>query len=419
MSLDFNEDDYPEYDRTPYDGGYDISTTYGKPLSPSEKICYPRAGSVQNSSSPPVKDLSNEKPKPIPQIESLPPFADNNLSKKPDFHTPVESNSGKESPQFGNDYVPNGNGYSDPSEEIGDYDYGGEENGYTLGQVPLPPSEYVEPCASLFGYWPCLVKDYREKALQQCCKDRGYGDGWRKAEDYFFGSSYSYGGRRDDYVDRVDYNYGYQKHSIEQPTYVQEHYDPHSQKLSSHVDGNYGYEKHYTEHPTHVPEHYNQDLQKLSTHVDINYGYEKHYMEQPTYVQEDYNQDLQKLSTHVDINYAYEKHHMEQPTYLSTHVDINYGYEKHYMEQLTYVQEEYNSQLSKQVEDNYVYNKHYMEQPSYVQEDLWPEKLNNQVDVDYGYDKYNTRHPTYVEGNYDDYNPQSWSQMLSYSYYEA
>ncbi|KAK9706578.1 hypothetical protein RND81_07G136300 [Saponaria officinalis] len=33
--------DYPEYDSEPFVGGYDICATYGKPLPPSNEICYP------------------------------------------------------------------------------------------------------------------------------------------------------------------------------------------------------------------------------------------------------------------------------------------------------------------------------------------------------------------------------------------
>eukprot|EP00252_Welwitschia_mirabilis_P022243 TRINITY_DN5975_c0_g1_i6.p1 TRINITY_DN5975_c0_g1~~TRINITY_DN5975_c0_g1_i6.p1 ORF type:complete len:169 (+),score=16.23 TRINITY_DN5975_c0_g1_i6:187-693(+) len=36
-----DDTDYPEYDPTPYGGGYDAEAVYGKPRSPSEKSCYP------------------------------------------------------------------------------------------------------------------------------------------------------------------------------------------------------------------------------------------------------------------------------------------------------------------------------------------------------------------------------------------
>ncbi|KDO36694.1 hypothetical protein CISIN_1g017568mg [Citrus sinensis] len=33
--------DFDDYDPTPYDGGYDITLTYGRPLPPSDETCYP------------------------------------------------------------------------------------------------------------------------------------------------------------------------------------------------------------------------------------------------------------------------------------------------------------------------------------------------------------------------------------------
>ncbi|XVF60582.1 hypothetical protein PTKIN_Ptkin08bG0059600 [Pterospermum kingtungense] len=38
---DDNVDDFDEFDPTPYGGGYDIVLTYGRPLEPSDEICYP------------------------------------------------------------------------------------------------------------------------------------------------------------------------------------------------------------------------------------------------------------------------------------------------------------------------------------------------------------------------------------------
>ncbi|XP_024180525.1 uncharacterized protein At5g39570 [Rosa chinensis] len=38
-------DDFNEYDPAPYEGGYDIGLIYGRPLPPSEEICYRRSSS--------------------------------------------------------------------------------------------------------------------------------------------------------------------------------------------------------------------------------------------------------------------------------------------------------------------------------------------------------------------------------------
>ncbi|KAF5190469.1 hypothetical protein FRX31_019934 [Thalictrum thalictroides] len=245
----FNEPDFPEFDSTPYGGGYDISATYGKPLPPSNIICYPRSIPNQNSSPPPhdfyqEQNLTDYKTK--PQNGSTPPFNHSD----PGFNTPIASNLGEESPHYRDDYSPNGYDYNDTPiasnavEEIpqlgydyshpNGYNYGREENGYYNyeRQVPVPPSDYIEPCASLFGYWPCLLKDYQKNYVQQGYGEQSYVNEWQKTEEYFFGSSYPYNERRDNDVSQV--NYGYERHQIEQPSYVQEEYNEQSwsQKLS-------------------------------------------------------------------------------------------------------------------------------------------------------------------------------------------
>lgn len=41
--------DFDEYDPTPYNGGYDIALTFGRPLPPSEETCYPISTSSSSS----------------------------------------------------------------------------------------------------------------------------------------------------------------------------------------------------------------------------------------------------------------------------------------------------------------------------------------------------------------------------------
>ncbi|KAF8779790.1 hypothetical protein HU200_002050 [Digitaria exilis] len=43
--------DFDEYDPTPYGGGYDIALTFGRPLPPSEEICYPISTTSTTASS--------------------------------------------------------------------------------------------------------------------------------------------------------------------------------------------------------------------------------------------------------------------------------------------------------------------------------------------------------------------------------
>ncbi|KAF9595484.1 hypothetical protein IFM89_000402 [Coptis chinensis] len=246
ITSEFNEPDFPEYDTTPYGGGYDISTTYGKPLPPNDIICYPRSSSVpnqngqkpkvENESIPPSNDNSltpHEIHKEVDHVDHIPNpqngftplFNDNDFSNEHDLDIPIESNLRQELPDYGYDYTSQENGYS----------------GYE-SLVPLPPSDYIEPCGSIFGYWPCLLKDY-QKNVKQNCYEHGYGNEWKGTEEYFFGSSYPYNDSKDDSVGKVDFNYGYEKHHVEQPTYVQEENNEQlwSQKL------NYSYYESYQE----------------------------------------------------------------------------------------------------------------------------------------------------------------------------
>ncbi|GJM86818.1 hypothetical protein PR202_ga02713 [Eleusine coracana subsp. coracana] len=43
--------DFDEYDPTPYNGGYDIALTFGRPLPPSDETCYPISTTSSTSSS--------------------------------------------------------------------------------------------------------------------------------------------------------------------------------------------------------------------------------------------------------------------------------------------------------------------------------------------------------------------------------
>ncbi|KAB2613838.1 hypothetical protein D8674_036154 [Pyrus ussuriensis x Pyrus communis] len=46
---DDGADMFEEYDPTPYEGGYDMGLTYGRPLQPTEKTCYRHSsGSASN-----------------------------------------------------------------------------------------------------------------------------------------------------------------------------------------------------------------------------------------------------------------------------------------------------------------------------------------------------------------------------------
>ncbi|KAF1895192.1 hypothetical protein Lal_00043837 [Lupinus albus] len=206
-TLEFNEPAFDEYDPTPYDGGYDIAKTYGKPLPPSDKICYPRSGSTSINTPfdsapveaivplPKVKERVDEKAM-IPQKvseEEKPKEAedksyDDTLAMKPYEGKDSEEKQPKEG--YGSGIS---NGYS-----------GRECDEYNEKQVAPPqyvPSGYgleaMDICESLFGYWPCLSRMKREQHCYEELYDKGnnymYDKMWKGSADYIFGNVDPYG----------------------------------------------------------------------------------------------------------------------------------------------------------------------------------------------------------------------------------
>lgn len=238
-TLEFNEPAFDEYDPTPYGGGYDIDKTYGKPLAPSDKICYPRSGSTSIPIPTPTSiPIPTPTPTPIPIPIPLPlPVEETKLDEKvikPQNET-IDQNA-VEKPQLQDSTIKE-TSEAYEGEESEDSDYNEEkDDDYNSGSIdgsgfgereieivkevtpPQYPSGYgletLDICESLFGTWPCLSKMKREN----CCNNVGIHRGnnceenmWKETADYLFGSPYPYGGRRDD-----DYGgelvYGYERH---------------------------------------------------------------------------------------------------------------------------------------------------------------------------------------------------------------
>lgn len=192
---EFNEPDFEEYDPTPYDGGYDICQTYGKPLPPSNEICYP-----PNSSS--------SAPKPPPPIEAIAVPIESQKGKE---EVPKEAPKGKieeqtKPPQIQEDDISSSE--SDTGEEIEAISWadpgGGYENGRGVRQFPSGYGlEAMDLCETLFGYWPCLSRAKKQTDCRRpdnrCghCHCHGHWHGthnnqWQIAADYLFGSHYPY-----------------------------------------------------------------------------------------------------------------------------------------------------------------------------------------------------------------------------------
>ncbi|KAL1537423.1 hypothetical protein AAHA92_29937 [Salvia divinorum] len=191
-NVEFSIPEFEEYDPTPYGGGYDQAMTYGKPLPPSDRICYPR--SVPQSDVP--ENFSFDSiPSPYGKDQDVTPtnpsepadtkaetgkIIDDGKGREPIDAIPIVEQSDVIPIVEERDVIP-----------IVEYPNYGSQMPYGSGL------EGVDLCESLFGYWPCLAK--KAQAAQQqrnCChtfdQDRRV-EPWESAADYLFGSPVPYG----------------------------------------------------------------------------------------------------------------------------------------------------------------------------------------------------------------------------------
>ncbi|XP_042028351.1 uncharacterized protein LOC121775338 isoform X2 [Salvia splendens] len=146
--------EFEEYDPTPYGGGYDQAITYGKPLPPSDRICYPRS---------------------VPQPDALDNFSFDSIpspyGKDQDVILTNRSKPADTKPETGKIIDDDGKG-SDPVDVIpiveqSDVIPSVEESDVIPiveypnygSQIPYGSGlEGLDLCEGLFGYWPCLAK---------------------------------------------------------------------------------------------------------------------------------------------------------------------------------------------------------------------------------------------------------------------
>ncbi|GLT50842.1 hypothetical protein SLA2020_243020 [Shorea laevis] len=219
---EFNVPEFEEYDPTPYTGGYDITQTYGKPLPPSEEICYPRSSMDPNAVS--LGDFSHE------SIRS-PHGKDEDESEAETQDTSKMTGSADDS-------------HSEESEENSPDDvhpswYGrgsGDGNGTTGDQgveyekrVPQIPSGYgleaMDLCESIFGYWPCLSRAKTHHDHQSVSGEGSNNDQWKGTADYLFGGSDPYGERWEIGGSYQNPKYAYERHYQEQSLYREVEYE--------------------------------------------------------------------------------------------------------------------------------------------------------------------------------------------------
>ncbi|XP_059294759.1 uncharacterized protein LOC132047781 [Lycium ferocissimum] len=236
---------FEEYDPTPYGGGYDMAQTYGKPLLPSNEICYPPSipepnrlpldGFDYGTIRSPYVNHGDKVEKPQDQSKeidvkdeqkSLSGLQEKDILEKPieqpqqdqDFVVGNGTTGGKtileddilekpvEPPQQDQDFVI-GNG------TIGEYGY---DYGRQLQQIPYGSGlEAMDICECLFGYWPCIAKETQRRNCNHVnSAEENRNELWECTAGYLFGNPYGYGGdgRDQRYGDSayVNQNYYYQ-----------------------------------------------------------------------------------------------------------------------------------------------------------------------------------------------------------------
>lgn len=228
----FNEPEFEEYDPTPYGGGYDIVSVYGKPLPPSVKTCYPHSNLKPNEPKPEPKPTLTYIADPSPIVEPMHESENKHEPKsRPEQHvqvpvvmaspnpvrSPVRTPAPFVDPESEpvNALVPAASlELKEPTErETKDYTYPDcrydypwpeYDNGYATGVgydygygkqiVKIPPYEYnsevVDLCENIFGSWPCLAR-IREQHMQNnpaiTCPDNVQRNPWEECANYIFG----------------------------------------------------------------------------------------------------------------------------------------------------------------------------------------------------------------------------------------
>ncbi|KAM5588535.1 uncharacterized protein ABKV19_006808 [Rosa sericea] len=209
VSPEFNDpeiDDYDDYDPTPYGGGYNIDSQYGKPLPPSNETCYPRGG----SSSPLDLKPPNLNGAIVPvSVGGNEPIADEQAAKPiKEISQPTKEEEPRQVLAIENGDDTKSQGKTNQGEV---YNSGSVSGRGLYDRVPSGYGlEAMDMCESLFGYWPCLARDLKRSNcepgndLRYSCEGRNE-NSWKGAADYLFGSSNPYGGERTTYYEYEDY----------------------------------------------------------------------------------------------------------------------------------------------------------------------------------------------------------------------
>ncbi|KAL0694400.1 hypothetical protein Bca4012_061580 [Brassica carinata] len=230
----FNEPEFEEYDPTPYGGGYDIVATFGKPLPPSVKICYPPSSTAAQGNPPSPPEVIT--PVPVGVYDGGEKKV---VKKRVTFSEPLEEARPLETVKE-DDHQEEEEDDEEWEEEEEDEDEDEEEEedeSLSYGSTTKPervdtgevkavyvPSGYgleaTDMCEVIFGgYFPCVLRNKRrqedvdKRAAEVSCWESTDSDPWKTTSDYLFGDSYPYG-----YENRLERSqfeissYGYQRY---------------------------------------------------------------------------------------------------------------------------------------------------------------------------------------------------------------
>ncbi|KAG0472298.1 hypothetical protein HPP92_016844 [Vanilla planifolia] len=237
-------DDFDDYDPTPYSGGYDQVLTYGRPLPPSDEICYslstpgeidynrPNYNSGSQASIYEAEaDFGNRygRPRPKPQPQSETKFVHggdgstggdygSGYGRRPEYGSGYGRGSPKrdeedegyvKKPQYGSEY-----GRQKETQRVGEERYGGsgyrrnDEEGYGGGEFRKNDEEgYGKQTYGGEGYGRQSYREDEYRGNQQegyghqgyqreGDEYRGVGDGYKRTEEFDYGVKTSYGGQR-------------------------------------------------------------------------------------------------------------------------------------------------------------------------------------------------------------------------------
>ncbi|CAN8312000.1 unnamed protein product [Cochlearia groenlandica] len=206
----FNEPEFDEYDPTPYGGGYDMVATYGKPLTPSDKTCYPSSTNalIQPPSPPEIitpvplgiydggqKNVGKKRvtfSEPLEDVQPLKTIKEDDHKKEEEDYDDddEEDDEEEEVEEEEDDSSRYGTGNSEAA----------EKNEVRALYVPSGYGlEATDLCEVIFGgYFPCVLRNKRRKededrAAAVSSWESNDSDPWKTTSDYLFGDSYPYG----------------------------------------------------------------------------------------------------------------------------------------------------------------------------------------------------------------------------------